>query len=52
MAPALKAGWEAAGVETAVPVAPAVEGTRGVEETEETGVVGRGVEEELEVMLD
>lgn len=51
MAPALKAGWEAAGVETAVPVAPAEEGTRGVEETEETeetGVVGRGVEEELE----
>lgn len=52
MAPALKAGWEAAGVETAVPVAPAVEGTRGVEVAEETGVVGRGVEEELEGMLD
>lgn len=51
MAPALKAGWEAAGVETAVPVAAAPEGTRGVEEgavlAETTGVVGRGVEEEL-----
>lgn len=38
MAPALKAGWEAAGVETVVPVAATLEGTRGVEVTEETGV--------------
>jgi hypothetical protein len=45
MAPALKAGWEAAGVETAL----ALEGTRGVEVGTTTGVVGRGVEEELEM---
>jgi hypothetical protein len=45
MAPALKAGWEAAGVETVVPVAATLEGTRGVEVTEETGVEATGVEE-------